>query len=109
MRAAIRFDGALPPACRPEVHWVDPLVWTRELLSDLKSRALGDVCAHLGISLENAHRATDDSEATGHVLMALADKMPRTYGELVRLQGRYAARQEVELTAWKSRRPNPGS
>ena len=27
-----------------------------------------------------------------------------TYGELVRLQGLYAARQETELQAWRSRK-----
>jgi len=96
-----RLGDALPPAMRQEVVWVDPLVWAREILKDNKSRKLGDVAAHFGIPLEQAHRAAGDAEATGHVLMALSQNMPSIYGEIVRLQGRYAAFQEAELTHWK--------
>jgi len=93
--------GDMPPAARDEVVWVDPLVWAREILKELKSRRLGDVAKHLGIPLEQAHRAAGDAEATGRVLLSLAPQMPRVYGELVRLQKRYAAFQEAEFAAWK--------
>lgn len=93
--------GDMPPAVRDEVVWVDPLVWAREILKELQSRRLGDVAKHLGIPLEKAHRASGDAEATGRVLWALAPQMPRIYGELVRLQKRYAAFQDAELAAWK--------
>ena len=33
--------------------------------------------------------------------MSLAPQLPRIYGELVRLQKRYAAFQDAELAAWK--------
>lgn len=91
----------MPPAARPDVVWVDPLVWAREILKELQTRRLGDVAKHLGVPLEQAHRATGDAEATGRVLLALAPQMPSIYGELVRLQKRYAAFQEAELAAWK--------
>jgi DNA polymerase-3 subunit epsilon len=93
--------GDMPPAARDEVVWIDPLVWAREILKELQSRRLGDVARHLTIPLEKAHRAAGDAEATGRVLLALAPQMPRIYGELVRLQKRYAAFQEAELAAWK--------
>jgi len=93
--------GDMPPAARDDVVWVDPLVWAREILKELKSRRLGDVAKHLGIPLEQAHRAAGDAEATGRVLLALAPQLPRVYGELVRLQKRYAAFQEAEFAAWK--------
>jgi DNA polymerase-3 subunit epsilon len=93
-----------PAALRGDVVWIDPLVWAREILRDLKSRRLGDVCAHFGIPLEQAHRAAGDAEATGRVLLALAERMPTMYGEVVRLQSRYAAFQEAELAAWKATR-----
>ena len=35
--------GDMPPAAREDVIWVDPLVWAREILKELKSRRLGDV------------------------------------------------------------------
>ena len=91
----------LPPAARPETVWVDPLVWSREILKDLKSKRLGSVCEHFGIPLEQAHRATGDAEATGRVLMALAGQMPTGYGELIRLQKRYAAFQNANRAAWQ--------
>jgi len=91
----------MPPAARDEVIWVDPLVWAREILKELQSRRLGDVAKHLSIPLEQAHRAAGDAEATGRVLLALAPQMPRVYGELIRLQKRYAAFQDAELAAWK--------
>jgi len=93
--------GDMPPAAREDVIWVDPLVWAREILKELKSRRLGDVAKHLGIPLEQAHRAAGDAEATGRILLNLAPQLPRVYGELVRLQKRYAAFQEAEFAAWK--------
>ncbi len=93
--------GDLPPAVRDDVVWIDPLVWAREILKELQSRRLGEVAQHLGVPLEQAHRAAGDAEATGRVLLALAPQMPRVYGELVRLQKRYAAFQDAELAAWK--------
>ena len=63
-----------------------------------------DVAARLGVSLENAHRASFDAEATGRVLLALAEKMPERYGDLLRVQPRYAATQDVEAAGWRSRR-----
>jgi DNA polymerase III alpha subunit (gram-positive type) len=93
--------GDMPPAAREDVVWLDPLVWAREILKELKSRRLGEVAKHLGVPLEQAHRAAGDAEATGKVLLALAPQLPRVYGELVRLQKRYAAFQDAELAAWK--------
>ncbi|HJK99641.1 MAG TPA: 3'-5' exonuclease [Polyangiaceae bacterium LLY-WYZ-14_1] len=97
-------SGDEPPAFRPKVDWIDPLVWSRELGPDEKSHKLGDVCERLGVELVQAHRAAGDAEATGRVLLALSDRMPRTYGELVRLQRQAAARHEAEMSVWRNRR-----
>lgn len=93
----------LPPALDPEVTWIDPLVWIRELMQEEKSKKLTDVTARLGIALEQAHRAAGDAEATGRVLLAIADRLPRSYGELIRLQAQYAARQDVDFAATRAR------
>src|SRR5690606_29916132 len=69
--------GELPPAVDPTVTWVDPLVWTRELMPEAKSKRLGDICELLGVPLSDAHRAWADAEDTGRVLLAIADRMPR--------------------------------
>jgi DNA polymerase-3 subunit epsilon len=103
-RAGLNTRGPeLAPACSSEVHWIDPLIWTRELYRDDSSRKLADIAARLGIALERAHRAASDAETTGRVLLALAERMPGTYTEIIGLQAQYAARQEVDLT-WRPRR-----
>lgn len=101
-RAGVASD--LPPAVDPGVTWLDPLVWVRELMAEEKSKRLGDICERLGIPLNDAHRAWADAEATGLVLTKLVERMPRTYGELIRVQDQYAARQEVEMADWRRRR-----
>jgi DNA polymerase-3 subunit epsilon len=93
----------MPPAFAPDVVWLDPLVWARELHRDDKSKKLTDMCARLGIALDNAHRAASDAEAAGRVLLALADRMPTTYAEVIGIQGQYAARQELDFQ--QRRRP----
>jgi DNA polymerase-3 subunit epsilon len=91
-------------ALRRDVTWLDPLVWAREIQQGEKSRALGDVAARLGISLEKAHRASEDAEAALRVLYALgADgRVPRSYGALVQEQRRLALAQADERRLWRS-------
>jgi DNA polymerase-3 subunit epsilon len=97
--------ATLAPALRRNVDWVDPLVWARELQQGERSRALGEVAARLGISLENAHRAADDAEAALRVMLALARdvRVPRTYSGLVQEQRRLAMAQadERRLNKWR--------
>ncbi|MDX2055693.1 MAG: 3'-5' exonuclease [Polyangiaceae bacterium] len=90
-RSGLVFED-LPPAMQRRVEWVDPLIWARELQAGEKSRALGDVCARLGIEIEQAHRAESDAEAAARVFAALtADvRVPKTYGGLVQEQRRLA-------------------
>jgi DNA polymerase-3 subunit epsilon len=103
-RAGHAAGGALPPAFDRDVVWIDPLVWARALHKEERGHRLGEVCARLGIPLEMAHRAASDAEATGRVLLALAPRMPVSYGELVRLQSQYAARQDVDMASnWRRR------
>jgi DNA polymerase-3 subunit epsilon len=96
-RAAIALDNP-PPAFRRDVEWLDPLVWAREIQQEEKSRALGDVAARLGITLENAHRASDDAEAALRVLLILGSdaRVPQSYAALVQEQRRYALDQADE-------------
>lgn len=85
------------PAFLDDVVWVDPLVWAREIYKDEKGHKLTDMAARLGVALDQAHRAAADAEATGRVLLALASRMPGTYGELIRVQSQYGARQDVDF------------
>ena len=94
----------IPPPCSDECVWIDPLVWAREIQKTEKGFKLVDVAARLNVSLESAHRAAFDAEATGRVLLALAPNMPERYGDLLRVQPRYAATQDVENAGWRTKR-----
>jgi DNA polymerase-3 subunit epsilon len=99
-----RKDGPRPPALRREVEWVDPLIWAREIQQEEKSRALGDVAARLGITLEKAHRASEDAEAALRVFFALAvdARVPQAYGALVQEQRRMGFDQADERRNWRN-------
>lgn len=92
-----------PPALRPDVQWLDPLDWARELQKEEKSRALGEVAERLGIPLQNAHRATDDAAAAGLVMAAfLKDaRIPRPYGAFIKEQKRLNRLYEFERVRWR--------
>lgn len=94
----------LAPAFCDDGVWIDPLVWARELQKEEKGHKLVDVCGRLGIPLETAHRASHDAEAAGRVLLALAPRMPRRYAELLRVQQRYAATQDLDMAGWRNKR-----
>ena len=96
----VKLDSS-EPTFDPEVVWIDPLVWVRAIQKERKNK-LADACERLGIPLDNAHRAGEDARAAGLVLMKLAEHMPKHYGELVRLQGQYAARQDVDMAAMRA-------
>jgi DNA polymerase-3 subunit epsilon len=93
----------LPPAMRRDVEWLDPLVFARELYRDEQSRALGEMATRLGITLANAHRATDDAEAALMVLYALAKdpRLPRGYAALLQEQRRLGRLFEEARRFWK--------
>jgi DNA polymerase-3 subunit epsilon len=88
----------IPPAASDDGVWIDPFVWVREIYKNEKGFSLTDTCARLGVPLETAHRASHDAEAAGKVLLAIAAELPQRYGELLRIQQRYAATQDVEIT-----------
>ncbi len=56
---------------RPAHPGFDTVPIARMLLPTCESHRLADVAAFLGISLENAHRATDDARAAGELLLRL--------------------------------------
>ena len=93
----------LAPACSDDGVWIDPLVWAREIQKEERGHKLTDVCGRLGVPLETAHRASHDAEAAGRVLLALAPQMPERYADLLRVQVRTAATQDVEI-GWRFRR-----
>lgn len=54
---------------------IDTLQLSRILLPELKKHKLNIVCEHLGISLENHHRAADDAAATAEIMLKFIEMM----------------------------------
>ncbi len=106
-RAGVATTRAAVPAVRAGVEWLDPLVWARSIQRYEKGRTLGDVAGRLGISLENAHRASDDAEAALRVMYAFARdaSVPATYGGLIQEQRRLARVQEEDFRKWRKNKP----
>ncbi len=50
---------------------IDTLAFSRKALPTLSNHKLASVCRHLGVSLENAHRAVHDARATAQALQKL--------------------------------------
>jgi DNA polymerase-3 subunit epsilon len=94
-------DKALPPSMRSNVEWIDPLVWARATQSGAKGFKLVEVAERLGIPLVQAHRATDDAEAAGQVLMALLKDSPLSYREVIQKQREYANAWERTRGHWR--------
>ena len=102
-RAGMASEG-LPPALQKSVTWIDPLIFARELYKGRgESRALGAVAERLGISLERAHRATDDAEAALRVFYAMAEdsRIPDNYASLVQEQRRLQRQQQEAQRFWR--------
>lgn len=102
-RAGVDLGPRSAPGLRDGVDWLDPLIWARHIQRNERSRALGDVAQRLGISLENAHRASDDAEAALRVMWALAedDRVPRAYGAFIQEQRRLGRQQEEEMRMFR--------
>jgi DNA polymerase-3 subunit epsilon len=85
----------------PDTQELDPLVFVRQLHKGQGSKKLGAACARMGIDLENAHRAADDADATGKLLLALAEQLPDSMEDLLTLQGQWEVLQEQERAKWR--------
>lgn len=83
---------------------LDPLIFARELHKEEKSKKLGAVAERLGLTLENAHRATDDAKVAGEIMYAFAGSLPKRLQDLLVLQAQWEVQQEQAMAAWKSRR-----
>lgn len=58
--------------------YVDTVGMSRALLPHLSRYKLDNVAKHLGISLENHHRAVDDAECAAHIFLSLAERLQKS-------------------------------
>jgi DNA polymerase III epsilon subunit-like protein len=92
-------------AVLPDVPWVDPLAFVRDLESrptrgrrgdgsggdeDRLPKGLVDVARRFGVALPHAHRAENDARATGELLLRLAPRLQaRTLADLIDSEARW--------------------
>lgn len=75
----------------PDLPWVDPLAFLRQLEDKHAPKRLSDAARRFGVACPDAHRAESDARATGELLLRLAPRLPaRTLQELVEKQGRWS-------------------
>ncbi len=81
---------------------LDPVVFVRWHLRQLRERTLGAICDHLVIELDNAHSAVADSIAAGKVLFALVrlGLVPDDVDEALAAQARHLAAEVEEGERW---------
>lgn len=84
--------------------WLDPLVWIRQVDKFKKGKKLTDACARRNINIERAHRAVDDAEAAGELLLYLANKLPERYEAAVDQQTKMRVQQETDYQKYKARK-----
>ncbi len=103
-----------------DLYQYNPLLDTFELaliaLPGLSSYKLGRIAAYLGISLEHAHRAYDDAEATMRIFEAMRDRLvevpTKTIEQIVRMGQRadwpltmvFEEVQRAQVRRWADRR-----
>lgn len=80
----------------------DPLIFARQFQSEHRRHSLGKVADRLGITLENAHRATDDAEVAGQILYAFAPQLPGDLKDVLVLQAQWEQLQE-QAQSWRRR------
>ena len=80
---------------------IDPLVLARGRFSELRSKKLSRHADHLGVSLEEAHRAEHDAEAAGRVLYAMRANLPDALADLLELQSDLALAHARDTASWK--------
>lgn len=96
----------------PDRPCLDPLILVRELHRNQGSKKLGVAAARMGISLEEAHRATADAEVAGLVLLELAarygERLPPSLDDLLVLQAHWEQQQVAEQAQWRRNRGRGG-
>ncbi len=55
--------------------YVDTVAFARVMLPELKKHKLNLIAKHLGVSLENHHRASDDAKATAEIFLELVNRV----------------------------------
>lgn len=103
IQAELRRVGLELPPC----HVVDVLVFARSLMPGGRHR-LEEAVRHFGVTMDTAHRASADAEATVRLLRAMGGDLPPQLDDLLRLQTQWQAEQRAKRAMWRSK-PDEGN
>ena len=98
IQKALKENGFAWPETAP---MLDPLILARGVFPDQRGYKLGLIAKRVGVSLEEAHRASHDAEAAGRVLYAMVDLLPEKLKELLELQSEWAADFARRTSNWR--------
>lgn len=68
-------ENAKVLGCTIDLPILDTLSLSRELIKDIKRYKLNIVADYLGVTMKKHHRAMDDAEATGNILLKLLEML----------------------------------
>ncbi len=89
----------------PEMPWVDPYIFIREIDRYKRSKRLVDAAARWGVVLDQAHRAESDAVATAKLLIKLSARIScKTLTELVDWQTNLKRQQEIGFREYLARK-----
>jgi DNA polymerase III epsilon subunit-like protein len=89
----------------PDLPWIDPCVFIREIDRYQKGKKLVDAATRWGVEFKGAHRAMADAKATGLLLHKLAPHIKaQTLPELVKLQDAWQQDQERNFKAYLAKK-----
>lgn len=85
--------------------WVDPLVFIKQIDKYQRGKRLTDAARRWGVSLDGAHRALADAQATGELLRRLVPELPGgPLDALLAVQTEWADAQERDFQRYIARK-----
>jgi DNA polymerase III alpha subunit (gram-positive type) len=92
----------------PDLPWVDPCIFIREVDRYQKGKRLQDASARWGVNLEGAHRALADATATGLLLYKLIPHLKNgLLRDLMIQQNRWQEEQEHNYNTYMAKKQRP--
>jgi ATP-dependent DNA helicase DinG len=89
----------------PDLPWIDPCTFIREIDRYQKGKKLSDAAARWGVELNGAHRAMADARATGLLLCKLVPHLKAAaLPELVKMQETWRIEQDRNFKAYVARK-----
>ena len=92
----------------PDLPWVDPCIFIREIDRYKKGKRLKDASTRWGVTLKDAHRALADATATGLLLYKLVPHLKNELlHDLMQQQNRWQEEQEHNYNTYMAKKQRP--